>query len=87
MTFLIHFSSKFIEHNNIENDDGQKGFGGSSVAILNMKKKNVLRMINFDAEVATVVRTTIARSDMNKYTFQNYSFVVVFEFLPRNKCL
>ena len=27
-----------------------------------MKKKNVLRMINFDAEVATVVRTTIARS-------------------------
>ena len=51
-----------------------------------MKKKNVLRMINFDAEVATVVRTTIARSDMNKYTFQNYSFVAVFVFLPRNKC-
>ena len=28
-----------------------------------MKKKNVLRMINFDAEIATVVRTTIARSE------------------------
>ena len=48
------------------------GYQGSSVAILNMKKKNVLRMINFDAEVATVVRTTIARSDIYVHLYKIY---------------
>lgn len=66
---IFYFTPAFTSNNNNLHEGMpatvdeflRSGFGGSSVAILNMKKKNVLRMINFDAEVATVVRTTIAR--------------------------